>query len=104
MFKLNPTVEFERTVNVMFPGEKKQQRGSFIVVFKLVDADERQRLFEEGGTRAVLETIVVDVKELEVPDGFEPREVALNSQPCRGAILHKYNEEIAGVEQKNSRF
>jgi len=104
MFKLNPTVEFERSVNVVFPGEKKQQKGCFTVIYKLIDVDERTRLFEEGGVRAVLEAIVVDVKELEVPDGFEPREVALNSQPCRGAILAKYNEEVEGVERKNSRY
>lgn len=104
MFKLNPTVEFERKVTVLFPGEKKQQRGTFDVRFKLIEVDERQRLFEEGGARAVLEEVIVDVSNIEVPEGYDPREVVLNSQPCRGAILAKYNEETEGIERKNSRI
>lgn len=103
MFKINPTSQFTRKVNVTYPGERKQTHGSFSVTFNLLPTDERQRIFEDEGIEALIEAIVESVDGVEVPDGYDPREVVLNNQPCRGAILAKYNAEVEGVERKNLR-
>jgi len=103
-FKLNPTRKFTRQVTVSHPGEKKQTKGSFTVVYNLLPINERKRIFDEEGLDGLLEAITDEIKDIEVPEGFDVRETVLNDQPCRGAILAKYNEEVDGVERKNLKI
>lgn len=104
MFKLKPTSTFTRKVTVIYPGERKQVQGSFNVTFNLLPTDERQRIFEDEGIESLIDAIVESVDGVEVPDGYDAREVVLNNQPCRGAILAKYNSEVDGIERKNLKI
>lgn len=101
-FKLNPTGKFQRQVVVVSPGKEKQSKGSFMVEFNKLPSSKRKELAEEG-LDALLDAVVNKVWDLEVPEGMDPRECALDDEPCKGAMFDKYNQEMDGVERKNSK-
>ena len=107
MAKMKLTQTFTRPVTVLQPGEKKQQQITFDAEYQKVTSEQREKAYEKGGLKGVLDLVLVSVSGLEIddlPDGMTVKEAVIIDEPSRHALMNKYNEEVKGVERKNLRL
>ncbi len=104
MLKLKESNTFEAKVRVVQPVGNKMVAGTMTVIFNHIDKNKSDEyLLENENVDEYLEAIVEDVKDVEVPDGMDAKEMVLRNVPCRNAILAKYSEKMEGIERKNSK-
>lgn len=109
MFKIATRPRLTRPVPLFVEVDGKKEDNSFIATFQIIEVDLSlpERLNDEAGQQGFLREIVVDLRDIEGPDGkaipFGPDLLGavINRFDARGALIKAYFEATREAAQGN---
>lgn len=109
MFKIIANPTFTRTVEVLVPADGGHRKESLTATFRVIDVEESKRydLYDQEGTRAFLERIIVRLDDLadesgeHLPYSDAVRDQALALPYVRLALARAYFEAVTAAKRGN---